>query len=591
MEQNHLDLGHVIEEVSRHEAFSNKQEEINRLANAYKLAQNAPTYILVCGEFNRGKSTFVNALLGHDLCATETTVCTSVVSQIKYGEKEKVTRYYGDFSNIQHEEIELNQLEKFTVGSADKIGNTLYVEIELPNPILNNGWVIIDTPGIGGLDPRHASMTNFFLPRADIALFITDVNEPLTRSEVDFFKDKVEPYCKQFAVVVNKADLKDATIVEDFRKDTINKFATAAQLSHNQVEAVAVSSAAEAYPEDYDVNSNFDELRELINSLVKKYRDSIKCDIRDQFIELLNLAIAPIQAQLNQIEQPDVDQLASLNQQKAEIESRIRDLTNPNSNFRISINEHITSKREVVLNQVSEASKLLQQILKDLSKNPYAQNVKGGEWVGEKLNDKISEIKTNLMLEMQDSFEEISALPEFEGLLQYNIKDFTSKIGTLKVDTSVPLNKRLSTLASGTPTAFLTGGALSLLGTLVGVSLGPLGILASIAAGAYVSLSNVSDMEKANIESKLKEAYMPEIATSITKLQTYVTTRFQEFQYALINAITQRANAFKDSLQESIDSIQAIREEINKAVSLKMQLQNKLNPLVEAKVAANKMTF
>lgn len=69
--------------------------------------------------------------------------------------------------------------------------NTVCIEIELPLPELQKGMTIIDTPGVGGLDPRHAALTNFFLPRADITLFMTDVNEPLTTTELDYFKNKV----------------------------------------------------------------------------------------------------------------------------------------------------------------------------------------------------------------------------------------------------------------------------------------------------------------------------------------------------------------------------------------------------------------
>ena len=100
-------------------------------------------------------------------------------------------------------------MEKYTVGSASDIDNTVYVEIELPLESLKSGLVIVDTPGVGGLDPRHATLTNFFLPRANATLFITDVNEPLSTTELDFYK-KVLTSSKHSAVIVNKADLLEA---------------------------------------------------------------------------------------------------------------------------------------------------------------------------------------------------------------------------------------------------------------------------------------------------------------------------------------------------------------------------------------------
>ena len=148
----------------------------------------AETKILICGEFKRGKSSFINALIGRNLCAVDQDICTSVVSIIRYGVKERVMRNFGDFSAQQREEIPFADIEKYTVGRADEVKNTLFLEIELPLESLKNGMVLIDTPGVGGLDPRHAFITTYFLPLADITLFMTDVNEPLTVMELDFYK-------------------------------------------------------------------------------------------------------------------------------------------------------------------------------------------------------------------------------------------------------------------------------------------------------------------------------------------------------------------------------------------------------------------
>ena len=585
MEQKELDLGFIIRSISKNEALKDRQEEINRIASDFQLAQETPTHILVCGEFKRGKSTFVNALLGRNLCATDTDICTSVVSQIRYGEKEKVTRYYGDFSNIKSEVIDLNQLEQFTVGSAGNIDNTLYVEIELPNPVLKEGWVIIDTPGVGGLDPRHAILTNYFLPRADVTLFMTDVNEPLTETEIEYFKNKVKPYCKQFAVVVNKADLKDAATVEDFRQDTINKIATETQLAHDQVLAVAVSSAAEAYPESGLGESNFGELRELINTLVSQYRGSVKNSIRYRFVELLNLAIAPIQAQINQIEKPDVDQISDLTKQKSLIEKKIADLTNPTSGFRVSINRLITEKREEIQNDLDDASLALTEILRKLLENPNSKTVKGGEWLGSKLNDSFVEMSSNLTLELNEVFEEISNLPEFEGMLQYEMKDFNGKIAIRDVDTSVPLHKHVTPLSSGAFPAMAAG-------TIASFLLGPLGTaLVALGTGTLIAWRTHRDATNAYVEANLQKVYQPVLSGAIKSLNTYIQARFQEFQTEWLDTVTKRAMAYKESLQESIESIQKIKQEINQAVTLKMQLQNKLTPLIKARDSANKITF
>ena len=168
-----------------------KKETLDKLEKRLAYVAKAETKILICGEFKRGKSSFINALIGRNLCAVDQDICTSVVSIIRYGVKERVMRNFGDFSAQQREEIPFADIEKYTVGRADEVKNTLFLEIELPLESLKNGMVLIDTPGVGGLDPRHAFITTYFLPLADITLFMTDVNEPLTVTELDFYKQKV----------------------------------------------------------------------------------------------------------------------------------------------------------------------------------------------------------------------------------------------------------------------------------------------------------------------------------------------------------------------------------------------------------------
>lgn len=166
--------------------------------------------------------------------------------------------------------------------------------------------------GVGGLDPRHAMLTNYFLPQADITLFMTDVNEPLTTTELKFYKDKVLQYAKRSAIIVNKADLKDNDSVEEIRKDTINKVSTYTQVSADSLNVIS-ASAADCIREEEGLG-NFDKVRDLIGKLVCDYKAGLLRGIRDDLSEQLDLIITPLQLQISQIESPDVDQIKELTQ-------------------------------------------------------------------------------------------------------------------------------------------------------------------------------------------------------------------------------------------------------------------------------------
>ena len=155
----------VIERLSK-----DKKETLTDIAARINKITDNGVKVLVCGEFKRGKSSFVNALLGRKLCAVDQDICTSVVSIIRYSKEETVLRYYGELSNPKQEHITFEELQKYTVGATDEVQSTIFIEIGLPLERLKRGVVLIDTPGVGGLDPRHALLTTYFLPQADITL-------------------------------------------------------------------------------------------------------------------------------------------------------------------------------------------------------------------------------------------------------------------------------------------------------------------------------------------------------------------------------------------------------------------------------------
>lgn len=552
------------------------KKELEQISKQVEMLDSEPVCVLVCGEFKRGKSTFVNALIGRNLCATDTDICTSVVSIIKYAPDETVTRHYGDFVSPKSQKISLNDLEKYTVGTAEEIDNTIYVEIGLPLPILQNGLTIIDTPGVGGLDPRHASITNFFIPKSDIALFMTDVNEPMTTTELGYLKSKVLPYAKQTALIVNKSDLKDDNSVEEIRQDTISKVAGFTQTPLEKIKAISVSSASEAYPDNDLGNSNFEALRSLIDTLVKAHRSNIRKTLKSNFIELLNLSIAPLQTQLHQIEQPNVDLITDLTEQKQEIDKKIAELGDPNSEFRIAVTKKITSETENIRNYLNEASVTLQsETFKKILSSPQARETDGGQWVGKMLNDSIAEIGSNVTLQLEKAFTNIAEMPQFEGMLKLDIKGYHSNIVIRDVDTSVPINKRITPLMSG-------AGIMS----IAGLMLGGVGYIVGASIGAYIAFRNQKDAGNMHTESNLRQFYQPQLSGAINSLNTYINTRFAEFQQEWVGVIMARCKAYQSSVQQSIANIQQLKMQINQAVTMKAQIKNKLEPLLKAKEIA-----
>lgn len=570
-------ISEVISSISDYMIQVKKGKRIAEISKQLNKLKNAPTAILVCGEFKRGKSTFINALIGRNVCPTDTDICTSVVSIIKYGANEKATRIYGDFSNLKQEVVPFDDIEQYTVGTAEKIGNTICMELEMPLDELKKGLVIIDTPGVGGLDPRHATLTNYFLPQADVTLFMTDVNEPLTTTELDFYKNKVLQYAKHSAIIVNKADLKDEQAVEEIRQDTVNKVAVYTQTEAEALDVLSVSSADCIREEDN--LGNFPKVRKLIERLVNEHRTDNLEVICEDLSEQIELAIIPLQAQINQIEKPDVNQIETFNKKKNEINQKLNDLSNPQSDLRISINKKIDSERQTILMNLNKACVDLSTTeFNKLLENPLATS--DSRWLGQQVYDRIDELSTEITLQLNKAFERIASIKEFEGLLNYRAQKYQGQFTVKDVDLSVPIHRQI--------TAGMTGYGIAIAGLAF---LSGIGTIAALATAAYVSTRQIKDVGRGKRESELRQTYQPQIQTETQNFRIFVEGRFNEFQRELFHTISNKAQEYRDSYNEALNNMQTIRQQINAAVTQQQQLKQQLNPLVKAKESIDALEF
>lgn len=100
-EQEYRTINASLVSITGYMTKMGKESKMAQLRKQLDNVRNSATTILVCGEFKRGKSTFINALIERNVCPTDVDICTSIASVIKYGPKQKAIRAYGDFSNIR----------------------------------------------------------------------------------------------------------------------------------------------------------------------------------------------------------------------------------------------------------------------------------------------------------------------------------------------------------------------------------------------------------------------------------------------------------------------------------------------------------
>jgi hypothetical protein len=189
----------IIDEVSTVEAVS----ECPCTELRSKLVENRFNLVVV-GQFKRGKTTFINALLGADLLPTAVVPLTSIVTVIEHGDSVAVKVFLNSGEVM---EIPLEELPHYVTesGNPKNQKNVAEVSIRYPSPYLREGVRLIDTPGVGSVYQHNTDVAYEYLPRCDAAVFLISVDQPLSRAELDFLKD-VKQYSDRIFFIQNKAD-------------------------------------------------------------------------------------------------------------------------------------------------------------------------------------------------------------------------------------------------------------------------------------------------------------------------------------------------------------------------------------------------
>jgi small GTP-binding protein len=145
-------------------------------------------HLVVVGEFNHGKSTFVNALLGESVLPVGVTPTTAAIHHLKYSERPEATVV---FQSGKRESIPFGDARKFSVGGGLSADDVDYLEVGYPAALLKERILLVDTPGVNDLSLQRADITYSYIPRADAVLFLLDAGQILKESERQFLNEKL----------------------------------------------------------------------------------------------------------------------------------------------------------------------------------------------------------------------------------------------------------------------------------------------------------------------------------------------------------------------------------------------------------------
>ena len=215
--------------------------------------------VVVCGEVKKGKSSFINAIIGEALLPVDTEVATCQVFRIVNAEEECYNLVFVDGSR---KEISKEDLSKYgSQIAADEEGLPEFeqaidfIEIHYPMAFLPKSIAIVDTPGIGAVYADHERITRRYLKNAAAVIFITDPQNPITEPERAFIESALD-ITNQIIFVMTKMDNYDTEyIVNMIRRNEEILSPMAQRIYNGSVSVLPMSSKILA-----DAANNGDEI-------------------------------------------------------------------------------------------------------------------------------------------------------------------------------------------------------------------------------------------------------------------------------------------------------------------------------------------
>ncbi len=197
----------VLERVRTLADAQDRPDLSRQLALAQQRIEEQVVAVAVVGEFKRGKSTLVNALLQTAVCPVDADIVTALPTLVRYGDPAALTAYQEGEGEPVAVPLPLDDLAGLvSERGAPHGGRYRSVEVRLPHRLLRSGLCLVDTPGVGGLDSAHGLITLGALDTATATVFVTDASQELSGPELDFLRQAVER-CPQAVCVMTKTDL------------------------------------------------------------------------------------------------------------------------------------------------------------------------------------------------------------------------------------------------------------------------------------------------------------------------------------------------------------------------------------------------
>lgn len=434
-------------------SFFESQNDENTVKNLTVLKENVEKglfSIVIVGEFSTGKSTFLNALMGKKILPSFSKETTATVNYLRHTSEapngEKGIVYYKNGKTEILPSLDVDVIEKVvsTRGDKDVVSDIAHVDLYLDSKFLENGVVLVDSPGLNGIKEGLGEITLNQIKQSYASIFMFNCEQPGSKSNFEILKD-VKENSNSIFFILNKID--GIKVAEG---ETVESVIKSLKKSYNEVfpddtmipEIWPISAADALYGRD----KNYFELsveKGDINGINITQENLLQKSRMEAFEErlwrYLTLGektkaelLEPVQRNLNFLErQKDVlverkgNLESNLNEkevdaQKAHLEKEIAELKAKSE--KVNIDAAIFSKfKENKESLSSQLQKIIEKLVQEVNDNEYREDlIDLAKYVDERVNSEIKRAIRNTNDSLQENLNELIHAECNEYFVQLN---------------------------------------------------------------------------------------------------------------------------------------------------------------------------
>jgi ribosome biogenesis GTPase A/gas vesicle protein len=270
IEEWFLELSELADDSGLH---SLQDEILNEQLPAFRQGEMS---VVVLGEFNHGKSTVINALLGESILPVGITPTTSHITHLVHGDEPSAAVQQprgGDKIDVEYGEV-----DKLIEDIEESDETPEYVEIAYPNNLLRDSLVLVDTPGVNDISRQKVEITYGYLPKSDLIIYVLDSTQVLKKSEIAFIEDRLlRANLDRVIFVLGKTDALEDEDIDEVREYTRNKLDDLVG-EDAPLFAFSATEALEAQESDSEPPEEFTDFRNYLMRFLREQRGEILFD-------------------------------------------------------------------------------------------------------------------------------------------------------------------------------------------------------------------------------------------------------------------------------------------------------------------------